>query len=180
MGIKLRESPSGKEISGTADGQTLVWNNTTKRWDVGAGGPTGSSGSTYSATGVTGSTGPNWKALTDVQSDFQEGPLTDFTVDGATGVITYTGVPTASFLACCSLSVSTDGDEIHYAIALNGELIGTTDEASEQGEQVGLSAGVQCFQRLVELETGDTLQPVFRNVDENAIACTNSYFTVKG
>lgn len=36
MGIRLRESTSGKELVGTVDGQTLVWNNTTQRWDVGS------------------------------------------------------------------------------------------------------------------------------------------------
>jgi hypothetical protein len=36
MGIRIKESPRGKEIVGTANGQILVWNDTTKRWDVGA------------------------------------------------------------------------------------------------------------------------------------------------
>lgn len=36
MGIRIKEAPSGKEIVGTADGQILVWNNTTQRWDVGS------------------------------------------------------------------------------------------------------------------------------------------------
>ena len=35
MGIRIKEAPSGKEITGTVDNQILVWNNTTKRWDVG-------------------------------------------------------------------------------------------------------------------------------------------------
>lgn len=36
MGIRIKEAPSGKEIVGTVDGQILVWNNATQRWDVGS------------------------------------------------------------------------------------------------------------------------------------------------
>jgi len=35
MGIRIRQAPSGKAIEGTADGQILVWNDTTKEWDIG-------------------------------------------------------------------------------------------------------------------------------------------------
>lgn len=39
MGIKLKQSPSGKELVGTVNGQVPVWNNTTKLWEAGAGVP---------------------------------------------------------------------------------------------------------------------------------------------
>ena len=36
MGIRIRQAPSGQEIVGSVTGQILVWNDTTKRWDIGA------------------------------------------------------------------------------------------------------------------------------------------------
>ncbi len=41
MGIRLRQSPSGKLLEGVSNGQVPVWNNTTREWDVGS--PAGSS-----------------------------------------------------------------------------------------------------------------------------------------
>jgi acetyltransferase-like isoleucine patch superfamily enzyme len=35
--MRLRTSPSGPELIGTANGQTLVWNATTQQWVPGAG-----------------------------------------------------------------------------------------------------------------------------------------------
>jgi hypothetical protein len=62
MGIRIKESPSGREIVGTANGQILVWNDTTKRWDVGLQGeglgPRGSVEKT-GTTIVPGATGPS-------------------------------------------------------------------------------------------------------------------------
>ena len=180
MGIKLRQSPSGKALEGTVNGQVPVWNDTTKEWETGTVGPTGSAGAAYGASGITGSTGPNWKGLSDVMSGFLAGPLSNFTLDGPTGVLTYTGAATADFLASCSLSVGTAAD-IQVAISKNGELIGGTAAALAQGEMStqGVEGAVTC-QRLVSLATGDTIQPVFKNVDETVVDVSQSYFAVKG
>ncbi len=149
---------------------------------TGATGPTGSasSGSAYGVTGVTGTADANWKGLSDVFSLFAAGAtLANFTLNTATGVLTYTGAATTTFLCVGVLSVTTEED-IFFAISKNGELIGGTASGVAQGEQASLSiGGIQTFERLVSLATNDTIQPIFRNADGTVVGVQRAYFAVK-
>ncbi len=203
MGIRLRQAPSGKILEGTAPGQILVWNHTTKEWEPGVGG----GGSTVDFLWMSPVIGtytvplavePNGTMTEVTALD------TDFTLTapgtwslGPDGLLTYTGPDIQCVVsAACTFESSAPFrvGYIGFAICLNDDLLGgnvfdlvnaqagriftTSTGIGSGGGDLDTPVGLSTI-RQMNLTSGDTIRPCWGNQNTaGAIDCVLAAFTL--